>query len=121
MTNDNRSFRTFVQQIEMPVAGISFNGRQGVAWGFRKASNANGKSWLELRRESTNEYDENAIAVIAHTETFHAQVGYVPKELAGQLAPIMDAGGKLRISAYNFVGGYKGRALGMRLTVNIYR
>ena len=43
---------------------------------------------LELRRDPGNEHDANAIAVLAGG----AQVGWVPRELAAELAPELDAG-----------------------------
>jgi HIRAN domain len=43
---------------------------------------------LELRRDPDNPHDENAIAVHARGE----QVGWVPRELAAELAPELDAG-----------------------------
>ena len=45
---------------------------------------------LELRRDAANEHDPNAIAVypIGGGE----QVGWVPRELAAELAPELDAG-----------------------------
>ena len=43
---------------------------------------------LELRRDPANEHDPNAIAVLAGGE----QVGWVPRELAEELAGQIDAG-----------------------------
>jgi hypothetical protein len=43
---------------------------------------------LELRRDPANEHDPNAIMVLAAGE----QVGWVPRELAAELAPRLDAG-----------------------------
>jgi hypothetical protein len=43
---------------------------------------------LELRRDPGNEHDPNAIAVYAGGE----QVGWVPRELAAELAPQLDEG-----------------------------
>jgi HIRAN domain len=43
---------------------------------------------LELRRDPGNEHDPNAIAVLAGGE----QVGWVPRELAAEIAPSLDAG-----------------------------
>ena len=43
---------------------------------------------LELRRDPGNEHDPNAIAVHARGE----QVGWVPRELAAELAPQLDEG-----------------------------
>jgi HIRAN domain len=47
-------------------------------------------SVLELRRDPGNEHDPNAIAV--HAPGDGGQVGWVPRELAGEIAPEMDAG-----------------------------
>jgi hypothetical protein len=43
---------------------------------------------LELRRDPGNEHDPNAVAVHAGG----AQVGWVPREVAAELAPELDAG-----------------------------
>jgi hypothetical protein len=43
---------------------------------------------LELRRDPENEHDPNAIAVLAGGD----QVGWVPRELAAEIAPSLDAG-----------------------------
>ena len=45
-------------------------------------------SRLELRRHPENEHDPNAIAVLAGG----AQVGWVPREVAAELAPELDGG-----------------------------
>jgi hypothetical protein len=45
---------------------------------------------LELRRQPGNEHDANAIAV--HAGEGGDQVGWVPRELAAELAPQLDAG-----------------------------
>lgn len=44
---------------------------------------------LELRRDPGNEHDPNAIAVLSSSGE---QVGWVPRELAAELAPELDAG-----------------------------
>jgi hypothetical protein len=43
---------------------------------------------LELRRDPANEHDANAIQVWAGA----LQIGWVPRELAAELAPRLDAG-----------------------------
>ena len=45
---------------------------------------------LELRRDPDNPHDPNAIAV--HPDTGGDQLGWVPKEIAAELAPDLDAG-----------------------------
>jgi hypothetical protein len=43
---------------------------------------------LELRRDPANEHDPNAVAVLAGGQ----QVGWVPRELAAEIAPQLDRG-----------------------------
>jgi hypothetical protein len=43
---------------------------------------------LELRRDPGNEHDPNAVMVLAGGD----QVGWVPRELAAELAPLLDRG-----------------------------
>jgi hypothetical protein len=45
---------------------------------------------LELRRDADNEHDPNAIAV--HPRGGGEQLGWVPRDLAAELAPRLDAG-----------------------------
>ena len=45
---------------------------------------------LELRRDPDNEHDANAIAV--HAPGAAEQLGWVPRELAAEIAPLIDAG-----------------------------
>ena len=45
---------------------------------------------LELRRDADNPHDPNAIAV--HGPDGGEQVGWVPRELAEEIAPLLDAG-----------------------------
>ena len=47
---------------------------------------------LELRRDPANPHDPNAIQV--HPGDGGDQVGWVPRELAAELAPELDAGGR---------------------------
>ena len=44
---------------------------------------------LTLRRDPANEHDPNAIAVLT---TAGAQAGWVPREVAAEVAPSLDAG-----------------------------
>jgi HIRAN domain-containing protein len=46
---------------------------------------------LELRRDAANEHDPNAIALDAPGG---AQVGWVPRDLAAEIAPELDAGAR---------------------------
>jgi hypothetical protein len=68
------------------IAGVAGAGRHHAE---ALASEAAGPgSPLELRRDPDNPYDANAIAVLAGGE----QVGWVPRELAEEIAPALDRG-----------------------------
>lgn len=50
---------------------------------------------LTLVREPENEFDPNAVAVVAPNEEFGPHIiGHIPRHLAARLAPEMDAGVK---------------------------
>jgi hypothetical protein len=69
------------------VAGVAGAGRHHADAIASSDAAAPGRP-LELRRDPDNEHDPNAIAVHAGGE----QVGWVPRELAEELAPQLDAG-----------------------------
>ncbi|HEY1596191.1 MAG TPA: HIRAN domain-containing protein [Thermoleophilaceae bacterium] len=69
------------------VAGVAGAGRHH-ADALQSDAAAAGAA-LELRRDPGNEHDANAIAVHA---SGGEQLGFVPRELAEQLAPDLDAG-----------------------------
>lgn len=96
---------------ETKVAGVTFGQRQGMLANLMQLENAKYKVYLTLRREKKNKNDNNAILVIGHCDIVHRHVpiGYVPKELAKELAPIMDAKQKIwvyekKIGHYRFNG-----------------
>lgn len=54
-----------------------------------------------LKREPDNKYDKNAIAVYI----FKQQLGHIPRGLAAEIAPLMDAGATVSaVKAKNFPG-----------------
>ena len=91
---------------ESKVAGVTFGQRQGMLANLMKLEGTGYKVYLTLRREKKNPNDSNAILVIGHCDTVHRHVpiGYVPRELAKELAPIMDA--KQKIWVYEKKLGY---------------
>ena len=76
---------------ELAAAGLRIAGVAGAARHHADglASGAAGPgSPLELRRDPANEHDPNAIKVLAGD----LQVGWVPREIAEEIAPRIDAG-----------------------------
>lgn len=101
----------------MNIAGTTFNGRQGKIWALRKAKSA----FLTVRRDPNNEFDKNAVKVLAHITTVNNaksvfEIGYIPKEKAEWVAKAMDDGKIVRISKYEVVGGGKA-SLGVKITI----
>lgn len=74
------------------VAGVTFEGRQDAIKSAKRAEVLDMHARFKLRREPDNEYDHNAVAVDADG----APIGFLPRDIAAQVAPVMDAGGKTR-------------------------
>lgn len=77
------------------VAGVTFGGRQEVLAGLFQSLNGTTTLTAMLKRESENPYDANAIKVVVAGE----HIGYVPGFLAAKLAPRMDAGERVVVTA----------------------
>lgn len=102
----------------MKAAGVTFKDRQGKLWNIRKQMNNGEKLTIMLRREPSNPYDKNAIAVLAQCGESTAKVGYVPADKALWLAERMDAG--LSVRAYKgMLTGGSGRAKTIGLTFEV--
>lgn len=105
--------------IETRVAGVSFGNRQGYLHWINKRIKAGSTSIrLMLERERKNPDDANAIKVVARDfrDGKHVPIGYVPRDLAAQLAPIMDSGRRTNVRAYE-VSGKPWTTLGVKMTV----
>ena len=105
----------FYQEFVTKIAGTSFENRIGKIWNVQKNIKAGNDVSIFLRRERTNEYDANAIAVIAKTGTTYAKLGYIPAKEAEWLAPRMDAGLSTFVKESTVIGSK--RYITMRLTV----
>ena len=92
--------------IETRVVGVTFEGRQAVValLQFRET--------VVLKREPDNPYDANAIRV---ERLDGAQIGYIPKEMAITIAPLMDANGEALQGVVSMLTGsaYNGHSLGV--------
>ena len=86
-----------IKNVKLKVVGVTFDGRQEVI------KQLNGNDIITLRREPTNRFDTNAIAVWSEK----GQVGYIGKDYSSILAPMMDAGTQLEATIAT-VDEYKG-------------
>lgn len=99
------------------VAGVTFEGRQALI------AQLTGNEPCRIVPEPTNKYDPNALAVMvaAKGEVFH--IGFVPKELAAQIAPHLE-GEALMVTIAEITGGfeineYETAAFGVRLRIEL--
>ena len=67
------------------LSGVSFGNAQSNIKTFGSPD----IRWFALVREPDNQHDSNAIRVALFGEFF---MGYIPKDIAAHLAPLMDAG-----------------------------
>lgn len=73
------------------VYGTTFNGRQAVL--KRLAKYPDRSIILSFEREPDNKFDSNAIKIIAQVKSKgSAAIGYVNKNIAANIAPMIDAG-----------------------------
>lgn len=103
------------------VAGVTYENRQ------EHLARLHGNEAVRLLPEPTNKYDANAIAVQiamppeAGGEVLHC--GYVPKEIAAQIAPLME-GEAFMCEIEDITGGFElsdgtTAALGLRLKIEL--
>jgi single-stranded-DNA-specific exonuclease len=89
------------------VMGVSFEGRQDMVAGLVPGQ------YLELQRQPENPHDANAIAV--HFGTFH--IGFLRKQIAKHLAPLIDGGVRYRARIEHVTGGRDGKNFGVNIRV----
>lgn len=89
------------------VAGVTFAKRQETLMGIRNRIKAGGWVDIVLVREPKNEADANAIKVLARyggrqpEQTKRVMIGYIPKENAAELAPLMDRRTFIKITNFS--------------------
>jgi single-stranded-DNA-specific exonuclease len=82
-------------QFHTKLVGVSFEGRQDTIAGLRVGTE------LVLERQPANEFDANAIAVRYGA----LQLGFVRKQIAKHLAPLIDGGARYSARVESLTGG----------------
>jgi single-stranded-DNA-specific exonuclease len=82
-------------QFHTKLVGVSFEGRQDTIAGLRVGTD------LTLQRQPDNQFDVNALAVYYGA----LQLGFVRKEIAKHLAPLIDSGARYRARIESLTGG----------------
>ena len=101
------------------ISGVTFGRRQEALKRFdrHEAASVN----VSLEREAGNPHDTNAVKVnvsVAGGKPFH--LGYIPKDLAALIAPLLDKGISLIARFKSVTGGlYDGMNYGALITVEM--
>jgi len=96
------------RQLISKVSGVTFGTRQKALKKLEKYDT--GVVNVALERDEANTYDVNAIKVMVHVgsgDMYH--LGFLPKDLAATLAPLLDKGIELTTIFRGVTGGYEGR------------
>ena len=92
------------RELVSKVAGVTFNNRQAA---LRKLGQYDAAAVnVALEREAGNAHDPNAVKVnvsVADGRAYH--LGYIPKDLAAVLAPLLDKGMELVARFKSVTGG----------------
>ena len=77
-------------------------------------------TWFVLEREPENKFDPNAIAVYVPVKsgTHKLMLGYVPAEIAANLAPLLDEGCKFDVRFQYKIVSDDGITYGMGISIN---
>lgn len=78
------------------LAGVTYENRQSL---IERMSIYDS---LSIKRDLNNSYDPNAIGIY---NSQNQSIGWVPKDIAASLAPIMDSGTKLKVKILKKLGG----------------
>lgn len=96
------------RQLIARISGVTYGTRQKALRKLEKYDA--GAIGVTLERESNNAYDCNAIKVLVHVGAgaqYH--LGFIPKDLAVLLAPLLDKGIELTAHFRTVTGGYGSR------------
>lgn len=124
LKDQSRAFRKAWKMVKRGViytaaAGVTFRNRQEIIAWLDKMDPRD--VCLTLCREPENTEDHNAIRIYAHVVSMgkRACIGYLKKDLAAAIAPLMDAGQQVGARLYSFTGGYAGLTRGALVNVGL--
>jgi hypothetical protein len=89
-----------MKRLSVKVAGVTFEGRQS------KIAKLKGDEPCRITPEPDNPYDSNALAVHVATANGIEHVGYVPRDLAREIAPHLE-GESIMVKIDEITGGFE--------------
>lgn len=91
------------------VAGVTFRNAQSILPTIKRGA------VLTLVRERNNEHDSNAVKVMYGAK----QIGYLNRDVAADVAPIIDSGGSVSATVVEITGG-RGKTYGCNIEITVY-
>lgn len=91
------------------VAGVTFRNAQSILPTIKRGA------VLALVRERNNEHDSNAVKVMYGAK----QIGYLNRDVAADIAPIIDSGGSVSATVVEITGG-RGKTYGCNIEITVY-
>jgi hypothetical protein len=83
------------------IVGVTFDNPDGISR-QKVIESLEVSSPIKLKRDRENNYDKNAIMVV---DSQSQQLGYLSKDIARQLAPIIDDGKLIKVEICSLTGG----------------
>ena len=108
-----------LQTIRTKAAGVTFGKRQALLDRLNRYSSED--ITIELQRESGNAYDPNAVQIIAAVRgKGSAVMGYIGRELARVIAPLLDKGKTVKADFEAITGGHEyGLNYGLNVAISL--
>jgi len=94
------------ETLNIKVAGVTFGNRQTALEHLKKYAADNIS--INLERDTANEHDTNAVAVIATVKDKGSyKIGYIPQKLSATIAPLIDYGKSVKAQFKEVIGKYQ--------------
>ncbi len=107
-----------LRRMEVRAVGVTHGNRQKLLERLTRYSAED--ITVTLRREKNNTHDHNAIQIVAGVRSKgSAVIGYINRELAAALAPLLDKGATIASRFNVVVGGERGYNYGLALEITV--
>lgn len=107
-----------LRRMEVKAAGVTHGNRQTLLERLTRYSADD--ITVTLRREQNNAHDRNAIQIVAAVRNKgSAVIGYINRELAAALAPLLDKGAEIASRFKAIGGGGCGYYYGLELEIKV--
>ena len=108
-----------LQTIRTKAAGVTFGRRQALIERLTRYSSE--EITIELQRENGNAYDRNAVQIVAAVKgKGSAVIGYINRELAKAIAPLLDKGKAVKAAFETITGGHEyGLNYGLNVAISL--